>query len=120
MKIKGLRSYFREKWLPKALLIGMTEKQFWETNPRKMKAYSEAYKLKRMEIDENNWMLGMYIRSAITSALDKRGRYPDKPHLQEIEENRVIDGSQMSEEEQEAARRKIMMSMGLPTALLDG
>ena len=119
MKIKGLRSYFREKWLPKALMIGMREEQFWETNPRKMKPYSEAFKQKRLIQDEDDWKLGLYIKAAIGSALDKRNKYLDKPIMQEAEDNRVITDT-LSEEEQEAARRKMMMSMGLPKALLDG
>lgn len=112
MQIKGLRSYFREHWLPKALVMGMTEEYFWESNPRKMKPYIEAYKQKELLNDTNNWMLGQYIRSAIASSLDKKNKYPEKPHLQEIEDNRIIDGSQMSEEEQELARQRIMKSMG--------
>lgn len=119
MTVKGLRSYFRENWLPKALILGMTEEQFWASNPKTMKPYITAYKERERIIDSNNWSLGMYIRSAIMSALDKRSHYPDKPFLEEAEEKRIIDGSNMSEEEQEIARRKIMKNMGLPTSFMD-
>lgn len=118
MKIKGLRSYFREKWLPKALTIGMTEEQFWETNPRKMKPYSEAFKQRQMIADTNNWTLGLYIKSAFVAAMDKRGKYPDKPYLQDVEDKRIIT-EELNESEQEIARRKMMLSMGIPKALLD-
>lgn len=71
-----------------------------------------------MIADANNWTLGMYIRSAIVSAMDKRGKYPDKPLMEEAEDKRIITDT-LTEDEQEAARRKMMLSMGLPKALLD-
>ena len=112
MKVKGLRQYFREAWLPKALLVGMSEDKFWESNPRTLKPYIEAHKLKSMQTDSDNWMLGQYIRLAIGSLLDKKCKFPEKPMMQEVEDKRIIDGSNLSEEEQELARLRIMKSMG--------
>ena len=97
----------------------MTEEQFWESNPRKMKPYMDAYKQKELMIDAHNWRLGMYIQSAVASVFSKHGRYVDKPFLQKQEDDRIMDASELTEDEIEAAQRKLMMTMGLPKALLD-
>lgn len=112
MQVKGLRNYFRENWLPKALLVGMSEDRFWESNPKTLKPYIEAFKQRSMKDDSDNWMLGQYIRLAIGSALDKKCKYPEKPMMQDMEDRRIIDGSNLSEDEQAIARMKIMKSLG--------
>lgn len=105
--------------MPKALVVGMTEEQFWESNPRKMKPYMDAFKQQEMMIDTHNWRLGIYIQSAVSSVLSKHGRYIDKPLLQKAEDDRIMDASELREDEIEAAQRRLMMTMGLPKALLD-
>lgn len=37
------------EWLPQALKLGMTEDQFWRSNPRKLKPYIKAYEERRKE-----------------------------------------------------------------------
>ena len=112
MKIKGLRSYFREKWLPKALLIGMNEEQFWETNPRKMKPYSEAFKQRQMMKDNEDWRLGLYIKAAIASSFNNKNKYPEKPMLEEAEDREYIDASDWTEEQKEEYRMKLFGYLG--------
>lgn len=112
MQVKGLRSYFRTNWLPKALLMGMSEDQFWESNPRKMKPYTEAFKQRRMLKDSDDWKLGLYIRSAIASAFEKKCKYPEKPYLEEVEDNEYIDASDWTEEQKEEYRQKLFGYLG--------
>ena len=37
--------------LPYALMLGMTEEQFWHSNPKLMKPYVKAHELKVEEMD---------------------------------------------------------------------
>lgn len=102
---------FREDLLPEMLAIGMTEEQFWKSNPKKIKPYIKAYELRTKEIDAQNWMLGMYVRDALNSCLMAnsqmfRGKafepikYPEKPYLEEVERRKPVE--QMTEEEIQA------------------
>ena len=117
--MKDLRSYFRNNYLKNALLMGMTEELFWQSNPKRMKTYIDAYKERQLIQDNNNWSLGLYIKAAIASAMDKHNKYPEKSFLQEAEDNRVVERKDLTEDETELARRRMMMQMGLPKALLD-
>lgn len=119
-KIKGLRSYFRDKYLPDILAMGMSEELFWTMNPTKIKPYVEAERKKDIKHDYWNWMLGAYVKSSIASALDKHNKYSDKPYLEKAEDERVIDGSELSEAEQEIERHKLMAAMGFNMDLLKG
>ena len=110
--------YFREKYLPDMLAIGVSENLFWTLNPTKMKPYIESKRKKDIERDYFNWLLGAYIKSSILSALDKRNKYPEKPYLEKAEDERIIDGSDLSEEEKEIERHKIMAMMGFDMSML--
>lgn len=63
----------------------MTYSQFWFDDPRLYYIYEEAYIEKQedrlKEKDILNWQLGNYIKTAILSSFDDKGRckYPDKP-----------------------------------------
>lgn len=98
--------------MPKALVLGMTEAQFWESNPRKMKAYSEAFKQRQKIEDANNWSLGIYIKSAIASALDSKNKYPEKPYFEQVEDNEYIDASEWTEEQKQEYRMKLFGYLG--------
>lgn len=102
------------------MALGVTEDVFWTLNPTKIKPYIEAKRKREIDRDYSNWMLGAYIKSSIASALDKHNKYPDKPYMEKAEEERIIDGSQLSEAEQEIERHKLLMAMGFNMDLLKG
>lgn len=99
--------------------MGMTEDMFWHSNPTRMKPYMDAYRERQLIQDNNNWSLGLYIKSAVASALDKKNKYPEKSFMQQIEDDRVVERTDMTEDEEEIARKRMMMQMGLPKALLE-
>lgn len=56
------------------------------SEPRELKPYEKAYKLKRKIENENMWIMGNYMNIAVLSALDKsfnggkaKIEFPDKP-----------------------------------------
>lgn len=81
-----------ELWLPQALVLGMTEEEFWHSNPRKLKAYVEAEKIKmKNEYRKENlisYINGIYTRDALLCTVcnmfkDKNTKaieYPAEPY----------------------------------------
>lgn len=80
---------FENEWLPYALMIGITYKEFWNMNPHIIKFYAEQYKNKRNEEDLKQWQLGQYMSAAV-SCIFPEGKYPKKPMFQIGEENKEI------------------------------
>lgn len=59
-----------KKFLPYALLIGVPYETFWSLNPRKLKPFEEAYKLREQKKDEEMWRMGMYVCNAVAVAVE--------------------------------------------------
>lgn len=95
-----MRETILNEWLPLALSFGMSEEQFWNSNPRLMKPYIKAHELKTEQQDTLNWFLGQYIMSAIGVVLsDKKHnvKYVEKPFTTQQKEKREIEN--MSDED---------------------
>lgn len=80
---------FEKEWLPYALSIGISYNDFWHMNPRRIKAFEEAHKLKAKMQDEQMWLMGIYIQSAVSVAVEHNlagrkatSKYIEKPFLQ--------------------------------------
>lgn len=58
-----------EKWFPACKKYGMTESEFWKSNPRKIKVYEQVWKAQLKEKNEliHMWV-GNYGMSALTTA----------------------------------------------------
>lgn len=77
---------FENEWLPYAISIGISYKDFWNMNPRIIKAISKGYKEKMDDIDYLMWMMGSYVKSAVFVAVDHvlngpkaKSKYIEKP-----------------------------------------
>lgn len=55
--------------LPHALAIGMTKKEFMKSKPFELKSHQIAYELKEKKKDEENWLLGLYVKSAFETVI---------------------------------------------------
>ena len=77
----------------------MTYSQFWCEDPQLYYTYEEVYIDRLKEQDTFNWQLGQYIKSAICSSFDDKGRckYPDKPIFYAKQENKPKDVYDMLE-----------------------
>ena len=77
---------------------GMTWDEFWHESLDRLQAYWQANQFSIERRNQELWLQGLYIRSAVASCLDKKFKYPDKPQ-------RI---TAMTEDEQAAEdRRKI-------------
>lgn len=67
--------------------IGVSYGLFWKLNPNTLRPFEEAYRMKAereikqraSDIDITAWSIGMYVRTAIISALDSHTQYPNLP-----------------------------------------
>ena len=90
------------EYLPHCLAIGITEGEFWKLNIRKLRPYLKAEEIKRDRMNEEAWLMGLYVFKAVNvvanNILSKKGTKPqeyfDKPirirpySEQELEEQR--------------------------------
>ena len=81
---------------------------FWRLNPKKLKPFQEAYRIKQKNRDEEMWAFcGNYVLSAVITAVDSclngqkaRSKYIEKPLLKD----RLNDEKEMTEEELQRQR----------------
>jgi hypothetical protein len=69
--------------LPQALSIGVDYRLFWTLTPKKLipfvKAKEEEMKVKSMVMNNEAWLIGLYVQSAIASVFSKSYKYPKQP-----------------------------------------
>lgn len=56
----------------------MSEDVFWKQTPRKMKIYFDADKEKQKRKEQEMWMMGLYIKSALQSTVLAAGLFDPK------------------------------------------
>ena len=87
-----------EKACPLFISYGLTYDEFWYDDPYKALYQLKAYKCKIKHEDELLWEQGMYIYEAILqcapilhpfSKAKKPLQYTEKPHLQQLEEEKT-------------------------------
>ena len=66
------------------MVYGMTYNQYWYGDPWMVRAYAQAYLLKRKLENENYWILGSYMANAFSSVLasafgKRKVNYLEKP-----------------------------------------
>lgn len=101
--------------MPWALAIGIDYKLFWHLNPKKLKPFWEADKIRiqsRMAANETvSYMNGLYVAKAISACFSKGNKYPDKP-IGIFSFNEKTQ-KEMTEEEKKEARLSLFESLKL-------
>lgn len=103
--------------MPFALSIGVPYDVFWHLTPNKLPSFYKAYELKRKIQDENMWIMGQYIMSALDSTVcnnsfwkgknGKPSKYIEKP----IMSDGNIVKKELTEEEKQAKLDVFVMSL---------
>ena len=98
----------------------MTKQEFMKSLPIELPAFYKAYKQKRKIRDEEMWLMGQYIMSALDATVcnnslwkGKNGtpsKYFEKPILSQYEEKK---DKELTEEEKQAQLDKFVMSLKL-------
>ena len=57
----------------------MTWDEFWNESIDRLQAYWQSNQFSIERRNQELWLQGLYIRSAVASCLDKKFKYPEKP-----------------------------------------
>ena len=83
---------------PYYLMYGMSWDEFWNESLERLTAYWQAHQFAIESRNQELWLQGLYIRDAVACCLNKRAKYPEKPH-------RITEMTEA--EKQEENRRKV-------------
>lgn len=82
-----------------------------ESSPKDLEPFTEAYKFKRNMKDEEMWLMGAYVMSAVTVAVERnlagrkaKSRYIEKPLSQGTKES-VINDNMTEDEKREVTQQ---------------
>lgn len=65
--------------LPNALMMGVDYELFWTLNPKTLSPFIRAFELKELYDDRMAWLQGVYVKTAIVSAMNKECKYFEEP-----------------------------------------
>ena len=88
--------------MPAALSIGVGYDTFWRLNPRLLKAFVEADRLKKRQIEIEMYIAGRYVFDAVSLALANGFRQKGKAPEQWLEEPYRMTPFTAEEEEERA------------------
>lgn len=79
----------------------MTEAEFWKSNPHKLKPHAKAFILKQKNTDQQMWIMGQYVLSAVSVAVEHNlaGRKAKSKYIKEPMMNNIDETINMSPEE---------------------
>lgn len=87
--------------------IGIPENVFWTLNPKRLKPYDEAERIRAEERDNELWRMGLYVYQATLASTcrslsgDKSSvKYFEYPLLQSVKEETQAEETTMSEDEE--------------------
>lgn len=92
----SIYEWVKQEWLLPFLVIGGDEDKFWTLTPKSIQFYFEVDRKKREMKEQEMWLMGQYIRIAVSSAVMncagitdykkyKIPEYPKCPHIKEEE-----------------------------------
>lgn len=112
-----MRTYLRDNFLKNALIIGMTEEQFWKSNPAKYKVYIDAYKEKRRIADSDMWLMGAYVHRAVSVSIancfskGSNAKYFEEPLMSKSYEDDIDSTDSYSEDDIKNARNSLLLNL---------
>ena len=87
------------------MAIGMTYEQYWYDDPLMVRAFYKAEKLRKERMDEEAWLNGLYIQSAIEATIGnayrKPGQTPAKYPKEPFSLQKKREEREQTEEEKE-------------------
>lgn len=108
-----------EDILPSYMVMGVSEEKFWDSTPEELKPYLKAYELKQKSKDSDMWQMGIYVMSAVQTAVQNslfgrksKAEYIKEPLLNKVEEKKKI----LTEQDKKNERDKLLMTLQLMQA----
>ena len=96
----------------------MTKQEFMKSLPIELPAFYKAYKQKRKIKDEEMWMMGQYVMSAVSFAIDHnlrgkkaQSKYIEKPIMSDSSISASKDENNMSQEEKNRQIEQLFLKL---------
>lgn len=98
--------------------IGVPYETFWTLNPHKLKPFFEAYKLRQKALDEQMWIMGIYVHDAVGVVLAnafakktaKKAEYFKEPLMKQQKNN---NPEELTEEEKTIQVKNLFAMLGI-------
>lgn len=101
--------------MPFYVSLGATKAEVLESSPVEIEYYIDAYNLKRERDDEYAWIMGMYIESAVFTAVEHTlagrkasSKYVEKPLFKENSNNKLSEKELQKQREMFVAKLNLM------------
>jgi hypothetical protein len=90
-------------------MLGVSEEKFWDSTPFELEPYAKMDEMRQKREDQNMWVSGMYVYSAIGCVLAQAlgngdATYPSKPFTLSGDEN-------LTEEEKQRERDALVAQL---------
>lgn len=102
------------------MAIGVSYERFMDSCPKELEPFVEAEKLRLKRQDEDMWVMGIYVQSAVSVAVEHclagrkaKSRYFDKPISRNMEKNNNTGQEEVAVFEMKQ-RIKMLKNQGLP------
>lgn len=73
-------SLIKGEWLDYALAIGMTAEEYWYADPSLIFNYERSFEIRKQLKEQELWLQGAYIRSALSSIIVPVGLADNRTH----------------------------------------
>lgn len=104
--------------MPYALTIGVPYETFWHLVPNELRAFYKSYKQRQKIKDEEMWMMGQYVMSAVSFAIDHnlrgkkaQSKYIEKPIMSDNSISASKDENNMSQEEKNRQIEQLFLKL---------
>lgn len=108
-----------EEVLPAYMVMGVSEEKFWESTPEELKPYAKAYELRQKAKDHDMWQMGIYVMSAVQTAVQNTlfGKKSKAEYLKEPLTNKVKpEEKELTEQEKKKGRESLLIALQLMQA----
>lgn len=89
-----------------------------DSEPKELKPFEKSQRIKDKKNDEQMWSMGIYVMGAVQVAIERnlagkkaKGKYYEKPLLQENSASEKSDSDSMSEEDKRTERDKLLLTL---------
>lgn len=108
-----------EDVLPAYMVMGVSEEKFWDSTPKELAPYIKAYEIKQKAKDSDMWKMGIYVLSAVQTAVQNSlfGRKSKAEYIKEPLSNKVQEKKKvLTEQDKKNEREKLLMTLQLMQA----
>lgn len=100
------------------MTIGVPYETFWHLVPNELRAFNKSYKQRQKIKDEEMWIMGQYVLSAVSVAVEHnlagkkaKSKYIEKPILSDTNITKDKDENSLSQEEKNRQIEQLFLKL---------